>query len=135
VSPNASDATESQAKAFEKDFQKASCRGSARKFEMGVPAFYRWLAEKYPKTIVDCVEAEAPPLDDGTSDFGAVDWSSPSPNRTEVRTRGRAQAARCARVGAARIATRAHMPPSAAGAHATCAPRRTRPFRAPPRGG
>jgi 5'-3' exonuclease len=47
---------------------------------MGVPAFYRWLAEKYPKTIVDCVEAEAPPLPDGSSDFGAVDWTGPGLN-------------------------------------------------------
>ena len=51
---------------------------------MGVPAFYRWLAEKYPKTVVDCVEAEAPPLADGSSDFGALDWRAPSPNGTEV---------------------------------------------------
>lgn len=42
---------------------------------MGVPAFYRWLADKYPKVIVECLEADA-------SD-GPVDASLPNPNGIE----------------------------------------------------
>jgi 5'-3' exoribonuclease 2 len=43
---------------------------------MGVPAFYRWLADKYSKCVVDCIEADVPA---GTP----VDASEPNPNGIE----------------------------------------------------
>ena len=42
---------------------------------MGVPAFYRWLADKYPKIVVDCQEADPA--------AGPVDASLPNPNGIE----------------------------------------------------
>ncbi|KAF9622774.1 hypothetical protein IFM89_034009 [Coptis chinensis] len=47
---------------------------------MGVPAFYRWLAEKYPMVVVDVIEEEAVEID-GTSI--PVDTSKPNPNKLE----------------------------------------------------
>ena len=45
---------------------------------MGVPSFYRWVAEKYPKVIVDALEAKRP--ENGEP---AVDLTQPNPNGME----------------------------------------------------
>ncbi|CAH0492522.1 unnamed protein product [Peronospora farinosa] len=50
---------------------------------MGVPAFYRWVQEKYPKCVVDCVESRAVVLD-GERHFELTDTTGPSPNGFEV---------------------------------------------------
>ena len=49
---------------------------------MGVPAFYRWLADKYAKCVVDCLEDDA-------KNPSEIDTSEPNPNGIEVRLRAR----------------------------------------------
>ncbi|XP_004252797.1 5'-3' exoribonuclease 3-like isoform X2 [Solanum lycopersicum] len=47
---------------------------------MGVPAFYRWLAEKYSMVIVDVIEEEAPVIEGIKF---PLDTSKPNPNNIE----------------------------------------------------
>uniref|UniRef100_K3X1Z0 5'-3' exoribonuclease n=1 Tax=Globisporangium ultimum (strain ATCC 200006 / CBS 805.95 / DAOM BR144) TaxID=431595 RepID=K3X1Z0_GLOUD len=50
---------------------------------MGVPAFYRWIQEKYPKCVVDCVESRAVVLE-GEHHYELMDTTGPNPNGFEV---------------------------------------------------
>ncbi|XP_006848884.2 5'-3' exoribonuclease 3, partial [Amborella trichopoda] len=47
---------------------------------MGVPAFYRWLAEKYPLIVQDVIEEETMEIDGVKI---PVDTSKPNPNNME----------------------------------------------------
>lgn len=50
---------------------------------MGVPAFYRWLSEKYPKIVVDMLE-DRPVRVEGTEI--PLDLTADNPNGIEVST-------------------------------------------------
>lgn len=47
---------------------------------MGVPAFYRWLADKYPLTVVDVIEEEQQVIGNVKV---PIDTSKPNPNKLE----------------------------------------------------
>ena len=47
---------------------------------MGVPSFFRWVAEKYPKVVVDAIEAPPPGSEPGAP---PVDICAPNPNGVE----------------------------------------------------
>jgi 5'-3' exoribonuclease 2 len=49
---------------------------------MGVPAFYRWLVEKYPMVIVDAVEEEPVVIEIEGVQI-PIDTSKPNPNNLE----------------------------------------------------
>lgn len=48
---------------------------------MGIPAYFRWISEKYPNILVNCVEHTF--FDPTTGNFDAVDASQPNPNGVE----------------------------------------------------
>lgn len=54
--------------------------------DAGVPAFYRWLSEKYPMILQDVIEEEAVETDAGVI---PVDFSMPNPNGLEYVPTGR----------------------------------------------
>lgn len=48
---------------------------------MGVPAYFRWISEKYPNIMATCIEQTSYDASDGT--FLPVDASAPNPNGVE----------------------------------------------------
>lgn len=52
---------------------------------MGVPAFYRWLSEKYPKIVVDMVEDRVMRVEGVEI---PIDLTAANPNGIEVRCGG-----------------------------------------------
>ncbi len=63
--------------------QQVQAEGSGRSRRMGVPAFYRWVLEKYPKCVVDCIEQRAVVLE-GEHHHELLDVGGPNPNGFEV---------------------------------------------------
>lgn len=48
---------------------------------MGIPAYFRWISEKYPQILVNCVEHAS--YDETTGAFLQIDASTPNPNGVE----------------------------------------------------
>jgi hypothetical protein len=51
--------------------------------QMGVPAFFRWLQLKYPKTLVAVVEEDSIECEGGQIPGQNVDFTGPNPNHIE----------------------------------------------------
>ncbi|OQS07076.1 5'-3' exoribonuclease, partial [Thraustotheca clavata] len=60
----------------------ASVQRREEREEMGVPAFYRWVSEKYPKTVVYAKE-EQPHKIEGRLRFNLIDINGENPNGME----------------------------------------------------
>src|SRR5690349_5730713 len=50
---------------------------------MGVPAFFRWVLEKYPKCVTNCIE-QRPVQIEGETHYELLDTTQPNPNGFEI---------------------------------------------------
>ena len=50
---------------------------------MGVPAFYRWLASRYPLIVIDVIEEQSPETISQEKTRATIDTSNPNPNGIE----------------------------------------------------
>ena len=50
---------------------------------MGVPAFYRWLASRYPLIVIDVIEEQSPETISQEKTRATIDTSKPNPNGIE----------------------------------------------------